>query len=195
MRSYQISKNGPNSNRLRGWIRACRQLEKETTMAHGKTLDERLEQKGISRRDSQVLYHGSRSARARSFFWPEDHASTCRHATAAVLCLHSAECIRCTEAVLRTRSAWFDDLIFDKIFLDYHETLMPATGPQGDQTGGKKVDPLGDLSQPEIIVPRNPASRMKAVITSRGRRGEKTLLTACEKREKLVPNSNSRTTP
>src|SRR5512137_599608 len=51
------------------------------------------------------------------------------------------------------------------------------------------------LVQPKIMMPRNPASRKKAVSTSKARSGEKTLATACEKREKLVPNSNSRTTP
>src|SRR4030042_6174670 len=51
------------------------------------------------------------------------------------------------------------------------------------------------LFQPKIMMPRNPASRKKAVSTSKARSGEKTLATACEKREKLVPNSNSRTTP
>ena len=45
-----------------------------------------------------------------------------------VLWLHFAECTGCTEAVLRTTSPWFDDLLFDSISLDYHETLMAAAG-------------------------------------------------------------------
>ncbi|MGD8943128.1 MAG: hydrogenase small subunit [Desulfobacterales bacterium] len=45
-----------------------------------------------------------------------------------VLWLHFAECTGCTEAVLRTTSPFFDDLLFDSISLDYHETLMAAAG-------------------------------------------------------------------
>ncbi len=45
-----------------------------------------------------------------------------------VLWLHFAECTGCTEAVLRTTAPWFDDLLFDSISLDYHETLMAAAG-------------------------------------------------------------------
>jgi hypothetical protein len=36
------------------------------------------------------------------------------------------------------------------------------------------------LVQPKSMMPRNPASRKKAVITSKASRGEKTLLTLCE---------------
>lgn len=45
-----------------------------------------------------------------------------------VLWLHFAECTGCTESVLRTTNPWLDDLIFNKISLDYHETLMAASG-------------------------------------------------------------------
>jgi [NiFe] hydrogenase small subunit len=49
-----------------------------------------------------------------------------------VLWLHFAECTGCTEAVLRTTSPGFADLIFDTISLDYHETLMAAAGDTVD---------------------------------------------------------------
>ncbi len=45
-----------------------------------------------------------------------------------ILWLHFAECTGCTESVLRTTSPWFDELILDKVSLDYHETLMAAAG-------------------------------------------------------------------
>jgi len=53
-----------------------------------------------------------------------------------VLWLHFAECTACTEAVLRISPdstpdhtlPWFDDLIFHAISLDYHETLLAASG-------------------------------------------------------------------
>jgi [NiFe] hydrogenase small subunit len=50
----------------------------------------------------------------------------------SVLWLHFAECTGCTEAVLRTSSPGFADLIFDTISLDYHETLMAAAGSTVD---------------------------------------------------------------
>ncbi len=49
-----------------------------------------------------------------------------------VLWLHFAECTGCTESVLRTTSPWLDDLIFNNISLDYHETLMAASGASAE---------------------------------------------------------------
>jgi [NiFe] hydrogenase small subunit len=49
-----------------------------------------------------------------------------------VLWLHFAECTGCTEAVLRTTSPWFDDLILGKVSLDYHETIMAAAGADAE---------------------------------------------------------------
>lgn len=45
-----------------------------------------------------------------------------------VLWLHFAECTGCTESILRTSAPWMDELLFDTISLDYHETLMAAAG-------------------------------------------------------------------
>ncbi len=45
-----------------------------------------------------------------------------------VLWLHFAECTGCTESILRTSSPWMDELLFDTISLEYHETLMAAAG-------------------------------------------------------------------
>jgi len=45
-----------------------------------------------------------------------------------VLWLHFAECTGCTESLLRSSAPWMDELLFDTISLDYHETLMAAAG-------------------------------------------------------------------
>jgi [NiFe] hydrogenase small subunit len=45
-----------------------------------------------------------------------------------ILWLHFSECTGCTESVLRTVTPYFDDLIFDTVSLDYHETLMAGAG-------------------------------------------------------------------
>jgi [NiFe] hydrogenase small subunit len=58
----------------------------------------------------------------------------------SVLWLHFAECTGCTEAVLRTSSPGFADLIFDTISLDYHETLMAAAGDTVEQILTSKAE-------------------------------------------------------
>jgi [NiFe] hydrogenase small subunit len=45
-----------------------------------------------------------------------------------VLWLHFSECTACTESLLRSVSPYIDDLILGTISLDYHETLMAASG-------------------------------------------------------------------
>lgn len=50
-----------------------------------------------------------------------------------VIWLHFAECTGCTESILRTSAPWMDELIFNTISLDYHETLMAAAGETVEQ--------------------------------------------------------------
>ena len=45
-----------------------------------------------------------------------------------VIWLHMAECTGCSESLLRTDAPSIDNLIFDHISLEYHETLMAAIG-------------------------------------------------------------------
>lgn len=45
-----------------------------------------------------------------------------------VIWLHMAECTGCSEAVLKSSAPFFNDLIMQTISLDYHETLMSASG-------------------------------------------------------------------
>jgi hydrogenase small subunit len=50
----------------------------------------------------------------------------------SVIWLQFQECTGCTESLLRTAHPAFDDLIFDLISLDYHETLLAAAGHQAE---------------------------------------------------------------
>lgn len=50
-----------------------------------------------------------------------------------VLWLHLCECTGCSESLLRSASPSFDELIFDFISLDYHETLMAANGSKAEE--------------------------------------------------------------
>lgn len=45
-----------------------------------------------------------------------------------VLWLHFSECTGCTESLLRSSGPFMDELLFDIISLEYHETLMAAAG-------------------------------------------------------------------
>lgn len=50
-----------------------------------------------------------------------------------VIWLHFAECTGCSEAFLRTSYPNVDDILLDTISLEYHETLMAASGYQAEQ--------------------------------------------------------------
>jgi len=50
----------------------------------------------------------------------------------SVIWLQFQECTGCTESLLRTAHPAVDDLIFDLISLDYHETLFAAAGHQAE---------------------------------------------------------------
>ena len=47
--------------------------------------------------------------------------------------LHLAECTGCSESLIRTDSPTIDSLIFDYVSLEYHETLMAASGWQAEE--------------------------------------------------------------
>ncbi|MGL4899296.1 MAG: nickel-dependent hydrogenase small subunit [Shewanella sp.] len=47
--------------------------------------------------------------------------------------LHMAECTGCSESLIRTDTPNLDSLIFDHISLEYHETLMAASGWQAEE--------------------------------------------------------------
>ncbi len=55
-----------------------------------------------------------------------------RGAKPSVIWLQFQECTGCTESLLRTTHPGVDDLIFDLISLDYHETLFAAAGHQAE---------------------------------------------------------------
>ena len=97
--------------------------------------ERRLEQRGITRRN--FLKYCTVIAGALGLgpaFGPKIYQAFAASPRPSVLWLHFAECTGCTEAVLRTSSPGFADLIFDVISLDYHETVMAAAGAQAEDT-------------------------------------------------------------
>lgn len=98
-------------------------------MECSKDFQEELERKGISRRD--FLKYCTMVAGAMGLgpvLGPRLMEAFAADNRPPVLWLHFAECTGCTESALRTTSPWFDDLLFDTISLDYHETIMAASG-------------------------------------------------------------------
>jgi [NiFe] hydrogenase small subunit len=95
--------------------------------------EDRLQQRGISRR--QFLKYCSVVAGALGLgpsFAPKVFEAFAAENRPPVLWLHMAECTGCTESVLRTSSPPFEQIIFDTISLEYHETLMAAAGDRAE---------------------------------------------------------------
>nr|WP_220272078.1 hydrogenase small subunit [Helicobacter didelphidarum] len=48
--------------------------------------------------------------------------------------LHMAECTGCSESLLRSEDPGIDSIIFDYVSLEYHETIMAASGYQAEKS-------------------------------------------------------------
>lgn len=109
-------------------------IEKLPAHNGDKELITELESKGISRRDF-MKWAGAMTA---ALSLPASFAPlTARAAEIAnrtpVIWLHMAECTGCSESLLRTEDPSVDSVIFDMINLEYHETIMAASGYQATQ--------------------------------------------------------------
>ena len=104
------------------------------------TIGESLKQSGVSRRDfislcSTLMVMApmglALTEKAKS---PEQLANTIAKAKKPVVVwLHFQDCTGCTETLLRTSRPDVADLILNVISLDYHETLMVASGYQAEK--------------------------------------------------------------
>ena len=108
-------------------------------LANAPKLDEQkpigavLEENGISRRDFMKWAAGVTAL----FSLPQSFAPLVAQAAELtdripVVWLHMAECTGCSESLLRTDAPTIDSLIFDYISLEYHETVMAASGWQAE---------------------------------------------------------------
>ena len=99
-----------------------------------KAFYERLESKGVSRRDFMKYCTALTATMGlSSSFVPkvaEVFASPAQRPP--VVWLHFGECTGCSEAVLRSQYPYPDDLILDVLSLEYHETVMAAAGQQAE---------------------------------------------------------------
>ncbi len=168
---------------------AC--AEEGAKMSKQPTIAEHLEASGVSRRSFIQLCSmlmvtapaGLALTNKKSVF--EIAAAIGKTKRPSVIWLHVQDCTGCTETLLRTSTPDVAHLILDVISLDYHETLMAASGAQAeaalrsamDANAGKYVlvvegaIPMKEdgvymqlNSKPAVQVLREVASKAAAVI-------------------------------
>lgn len=109
------------------------ELEKLEPLHKDTNITKVLESKGVSRRDFMKWATAMTAALALpSTFAPLTAKAAELADRVPVVWLHMAECTGCSESLLRSDGPSIDSLIFDYISLDYHETLMAASGWQAE---------------------------------------------------------------
>ena len=99
-----------------------------------KSISDVMEEKGFSRRDF-LKWAGAMTAMLSlpASFTPLVAEAAEVSDRLPVVWLHMAECTGCSESLIRTDTPTIDDLIFNYINLEYHETIMAAAGWQAEQ--------------------------------------------------------------
>ncbi|MGS0730509.1 twin-arginine translocation signal domain-containing protein, partial [Shewanella sp. 0m-11] len=94
---------------------------------NGETLQQKMEQNGITRRDFMKWSAAVTAMLALPLPFSTLVAEAAELADRVPLIwLHMAECTGCSESLIRTDTPNLDTLIFDYVSLEYHETLMAA---------------------------------------------------------------------
>jgi [NiFe] hydrogenase small subunit len=96
---------------------------------------ERLEEKGVSRRDFMryCTFLTATMGLSSSFVPKVAEVFAAPKQRPPVIWLHFAECTGCTEAILRSMYPWIDELVLDILSIEYHETIMAAAGHQAEE--------------------------------------------------------------
>jgi len=99
-----------------------------------KSISEILQESGFSRRD----FLKWSAAMAAMLSLPSSFTPLIAEAAEVsdrlpIIWLHMAECTGCSESLLRSDSPTIDNLIFNYINLQYHETIMAAAGWQAEE--------------------------------------------------------------
>ena len=108
------------------------------------SLAERLEARGISRRGFMKYC----AATASLLALPPAAAAKIAQALEAqrrpsVIWLSFQECTGCTESIVRSDNPSIESMIFDAISLDYHHTLMAASGHAAEEARCRHGRELG----------------------------------------------------
>ena len=154
------------------------------SIGHGReNAEERLEEHGISRRSFMKFCTAVAVAMGMGpAFAPEVAKALTSNKRPSVVYLHCAECTGCSEALLRTTQPYLDELIFNVISLDYHETVMAAAGDMAEKALHDAVhNPDGFICIVEGGIPT-------AMNGAYGKVAGKTMLEICEE---IVPKAKA----
>jgi [NiFe] hydrogenase small subunit len=107
---------------------------KEVQMDTEKAFYEKLENKGVSRRDfmKYCTFLTATMGLSSSFVPKVAEVFAAPVQRPPVIWLHFGECTGCSEAVLRTQYPYVDDLVLEILSVEYHETIMAAAGQQAE---------------------------------------------------------------
>jgi [NiFe] hydrogenase small subunit len=103
-------------------------------MEHEDSVKQRLEQRGVSRRDFMKYCTLLSATMGLSSSFIPKIAEALTAPRPPVIYLAFAECTGCAESTLRTMYPWIDTLLLDVISLDYHETIMAPSGEAAEKS-------------------------------------------------------------
>ena len=109
-------------------------------------IDAHLDRCGVSRRDflgfcSRLMVAAPFGLALTDRITPEAVAAELAKARRpSVIWLHFQDCTGCSETLLRTSQPDLADLLFHVISLDYHETLMAASGHAAEKALHEAMD-------------------------------------------------------
>lgn len=103
-------------------------------MKNEKDFYQRLEGKGISRRDFMKFctFLTATMGLSASFVPKVAQVFAAPAKRPPVIWLHFAECTGCSEGLLRTVYPYVDELVLEILSVEYHETIMVAAGQQAE---------------------------------------------------------------
>lgn len=103
-------------------------------MEKEKQFYERLEKKGVSRRDfmKYCTFLTATMGLSSSFVPKVAEVFAAPKQRPPVIWLHFAECTGCSEALLRSIYPYIDELVLEILSVEYHETIMAAAGQQAE---------------------------------------------------------------
>jgi [NiFe] hydrogenase small subunit len=99
-----------------------------------KAFYERMESKGVSRRDFMKFctFLTATMGLSSSFVPRVAEVFAAPAQRPPVIWLHFGECTGCSEAVLRAQYPFVDELVLEILSVEYHETIMAAAGQQAE---------------------------------------------------------------
>ena len=96
---------------------------------------ERLNAKGVSRRDFMKFctFLTATMGLSSSFVPKVAEVFAAPKQRPPVVWLHLGECTGCSESTLRSMYPWIDELVLEILSIEYHETIMTASGHQAEE--------------------------------------------------------------